>query len=98
MICFGLPKTNRRQLLASYLYRVKYVLYAILIYLAYQFIFKLVIPVYLASRKIKKQFREMNNRMEEQMRQQQGFAAEPQPSQPGTRVNPEDYIEFEEVK
>jgi len=77
---------------------VRYVLYAILIYIAYQFIFKLVIPVYLASRKIKKQFREMHSQMEEQRQQQQGFATQSPDPAPGTRANPGDYIEFEEVK
>lgn len=83
---------------ASYLCLVKYVLYAILVYIAYQFIFKLVIPVYLASRKIKKQFREMHSRMEEQMQQQQGFATRPADPKPEPGANPGDYIEFEEIK
>lgn len=77
---------------------MKYVLYAILIYLAYQFIFKLVIPVYMASRKIKKQFREMHSRMEEQMQKQQNFTTPHSDAPPASGVNPEDYIEFEEVK
>jgi hypothetical protein len=83
---------------------VKYVLYAILIYLAYQFIFKLVIPVYMASRKIKQGFREMQEKMQQQQsgydqgRQHQG--SDPQSSAPkaGPKANPGDYIEFEEVK
>lgn len=76
---------------------MKYVLLAIGLYLLYQFIFKLVIPVYTATRKIKKGFREMQNRMQEQMRQQQGFAPqEPAPKESGHKAG--DYIEFEEVK
>jgi len=77
---------------------VKYLLYAFLIYIAYQLIFKLFIPVYRASRKIKQGFREMQEKMQEQMRQQDGYA--PGPNQPKTNpgVNKDDYIEFEEVK
>ena len=83
---------------------MKYVLYAILIFLAYQLIFKLVIPVYRASKKIKQGFREMHEKMQEQQadfdrgRQPQGF--DPQSSAPktGPTANPGDYIEFEEVK
>jgi len=61
---------------------MKFVLYAILAYILYQFIFKLVIPVYLASRKIKKGFREMQSKMQEQsfdfsQRQQQGNTSQP---------------------
>jgi hypothetical protein len=82
---------------------VKYVLYAILIYLAYQFIFKLVIPVYMASRKIKQGFREMQEKMQqqsgfEQERQQNGFDPQNPSSKAGPKANPGDYIEFEEVK
>jgi hypothetical protein len=76
---------------------VKYVLYAILAWVLYQFIFKLVIPVYSATRKIKKGFREMNSRMEEQMRQQQSPSNPQQPS-PQPKPKAGEYIDFEEVK
>jgi hypothetical protein len=73
---------------------VKYVLFAILIYVLYQFIFKLVIPVYQTTRKIKKGFREMNSRMN-----QQGQPASPSSSQhSGPKAKAGDYIDFEEVK
>jgi hypothetical protein len=78
---------------------MKFVLYAILAYVLYQFIFKLVIPVFLASRKIKKGFHEMQNRMEEQMQQQQqGFTEQSSTPKPGPKSKAGDYIEFEEVK
>ena len=81
---------------------MKYILFAILAYILYQFIFKLVIPVYLASRKIKKGFREMQSRMQEQMQQQQqqqsGYAQQSESSQPDSKYKAGDYIEFEEVK
>lgn len=77
---------------------MKYVLLAIGLYLLYQFIFKLVIPVYIASRKIKKGFREMQNRMQEQMRQQQGYTPQQEPAPKESRPKAGDYIEFEEVK
>jgi predicted Holliday junction resolvase-like endonuclease len=79
---------------------VKYVLYAFLAYLLFVFVFRLVVPVYLASRKIKKGFREMHSRMEEQMRQQQAY--QEQQEQPRTTTKKEykagDYIDFEEMK
>jgi len=77
---------------------MKYVLYAILAYIIYQFIFKLVIPVYLASRKIKKGFKEMQSRMQEHMQQQQGYTPQPSASKPESKTKTGDYIEFEEVK
>ena len=77
---------------------MKYVLFAILAYILYQFIFKLVIPVYLASQKIKKGFREMQSRMQEQMQQQQGFTPQPSAPDSSSQSTAGDYIEFEEVK
>jgi predicted Holliday junction resolvase-like endonuclease len=85
---------------------MKYVFYAILLYLLYQFIFKLVIPVYITTKKVKKGFREMSarmnrsdgqNKMQEHMQQQQNNA--PQQEQPASpKHKAGDYIEFEEVK
>lgn len=75
---------------------MKYVLLAILAYILYQFIFKLVIPVYLATRKIKKGFREMHTRMQEQQ-QQQGFQPQPSAPKPEPKTKAGDYIDFEEV-
>ena len=77
---------------------VRYILFAILIYVAYQLIFGLVIPVYKTTRKLKKGFREMharmnqsdgNSRMQENRQQQQP----PTPQ----KENKDEYIDFEEV-
>jgi hypothetical protein len=76
---------------------MKYVLFALLVYLAYQFIFNLVIPVYRTSRRIRKGFKEMHSRM-----QQESSNAGQQPhdfkERSTARPDPDDYIEFEEVK
>ena len=90
-------KTGLAAKRAFYLCVVKYLLYALLIYLAYQFIFNLVIPVYRTSRRIKKGFREMHTRMQEEQQQQQQYSNRPAP-EPQPNVNPDDYIEFEEIK
>jgi hypothetical protein len=77
---------------------MRFLLYAFLIYLAYLFIFRFVIPVYLASRKIRKGFREMQEKMNEQYRQQQA-QANPTAAKNSTPKAPAgDYIEFEEIK
>ncbi len=70
-------------------------LWAILAYLLYQFIFRLVIPVYTTSRKIKKGFQEMQDRMKQQAggRDEQ---AQPKNSSPRSKIG--EYIDFEEVK
>ena len=73
-----------------------FILYALLAWFLYQFIFKLVIPVYKASRKIKKGFREMQEKMNEQYRQQQ--QQEPQQPARSSKAPAGDYLDFEEVK
>lgn len=76
---------------------MKYLLWALLAYLAYQFIFNLVIPVYKTSRRIKKGFREMHSRMQQETyhstRPATDFTAKNAAS-----PNRDDYIEFEEIK
>jgi len=72
---------------------VKYVLFIILIYVLYQFIFNLVIPVYQTTQKIKKGVRDMNARMN-----QQQHSSSSSPQNPVSKAKAEDYIDFEEVK
>ena len=80
---------------------VKIILIAILIYLAYQFIFNFLVPVYLTSRKIKKGFREMHQRMEEQYKATQGQNSQsttsPDTEKKKYQPKKDDYIEFEEL-
>jgi hypothetical protein len=53
----------------------------------------------MASRKIKKGFREMQSKMQEQMnQQQQSYRPQPSPSNPEPKKKGGDYIDFEEVK
>ena len=77
---------------------MRYLLYAFLIYLAYRLVFHFIIPIYKTTRQVKKQFREMHSRMEDQMNQQQ---ANEQTSTLHTENKKEqvgDYIDFEELK
>jgi hypothetical protein len=74
---------------------VRYILFAILIYVLYQFIVNLIIPVYQTTRKIKKGFEDMNSRMNQQ-KQQDSSPSSSQGS--GPKAKPGDYIDFEEVK
>jgi hypothetical protein len=70
-----------------------------LIYLLYKFIFDFIIPVYESSKKIKKQFGEMQEKMQNNMNQYQNQQKPAQQSQPAKPIQKEgDYIDFEEVK
>ena len=69
-----------------------------LLYLLYKLIFDFIIPIYHTTKKVKQQFGEMHQKMEDQMKQngqqQQGG---PAPKSHET-VSKDDYIEYEEVK
>ena len=60
-------------------------------YITYRFVVGFVIPVYRSTRQIKRQFREMHERMQAQQQQQ------PTP-EPEKKDQVGDYIEFEELK
>jgi len=80
---------------------LRIILIALLIYLAYKFIFQLVIPIYKTTKQVKKGFSEMQDQMNEQMRRQQNGQTGSQASeQPGFRKKEPagDYIDFEEIK
>ena len=74
---------------------LRFLFYAFLIYLGYKLVFDFIIPVIRTTRQVKRGFREMKNRMEEN-----GFtpgASQPQP-EPKKKEVPGDYIDYEEVK
>jgi len=75
----------------------KILLYAFLIYLGYKIIFQFIVPVYRTTRQVKKQFREMNERMNEYVKQQ-GEQSAPEKEPQIAKEKPGDYIEFEEIK
>ena len=66
-----------------------------LIYLLYKLIFNFIIPIYQSTKKIKKQFGEMQSKMQNEMNTYQN---QPKPQQQKPAPEKEgDYIEFEEV-
>jgi Sec-independent protein translocase protein TatA len=70
---------------------------ALMLYLAYKVIFRLIIPIYKTTRQVKKGFQDMQQKMDEQMRQQQNtHATNASPKNNGEPVG--DYIDFEEIK
>ena len=73
---------------------MRYILYALLAWFLYNLIFRLVIPVYIATRQMKKKVRQMQ---EEQIRQQE-FYQQPQSPKSASKPRSEDYIDFEEIK
>jgi len=78
---------------------VKYILIGILLYILYQFIFKLVVPVYSTAKNFKKGVRDMQDKINEQFRQQQQHTEQQDMKKPGEpKKQAGEYIDFEEVK
>ena len=77
---------------------LRYLFYAFLIYLAYRFVFGFVIPIYKTTRQVKKQFREMNQRMQDHVNEQQSSQQTSTPTPENRKEPAGDYIDFEEVK
>jgi len=77
---------------------LRYLFFAFLIYLAYRLVFHFIIPIYKTTRQVKKQFREMHSRMENNMSQQQPYQQPATPATENKKQQGGDYIEFEELK
>jgi len=77
----------------------KALLYIFLIYLAYQFIFNFLVPVYKTTQRLKKGFREMHEHMNDSANGKQNSTAQQTQSagDPGKKTVG-DYIDFEEIK
>lgn len=67
-----------------------------LLYLLYKFIFDFIIPIYESSKRIKKQFGEMQEKMQNDMNTYQSQQRPPHPEPASKKEG--DYIDFEEVK
>jgi len=81
----------------------RFFLLLIALYVAYKLVFDLIIPVFRASRQVHRQFRTMNEHMQQQANTAQNGWQGEQPRQPNKTSRPaqpskEDYIDFEEVK
>ena len=77
---------------------MRYLLYAFLIYLAYRMVFHFIIPIYKTTRQVKKQFREMHSRMQDNMGQQPPYQQPVTPATENKNQQAGDYIDFEELK
>lgn len=69
-----------------------------LLYILYRLIFDFIIPIYQTTKKVKKQFGEMHDKMQDQMNkfnQQQSTAASKPENEPKRN---EEYIDYEEIK
>jgi len=73
----------------------KYIFWAIAVYFLVRFIFNFVIPVYRATRQMKNQVRDFQQRMQGQQGQEETFQQTPSNK---SSLKEGDYIDFEEIK
>jgi hypothetical protein len=70
-----------------------------LVYLAYQFIFNFLVPVFKTTQQVKKRFREMHEQMNKSQNEGQYSSSQQAQSSHGPGKNAGDeYIDFEEIK
>ena len=73
----------------------------LLIYILYKLIFDFIIPIYRTTKRVKKQFGEMQSKMQEQMNTNSYRGNQQQSSAKSTKEEPlkrEEYIDYEEIK
>ncbi len=73
-----------------------FLFYCFLAYLLYNIIFKFVIPVYRATKQVKRGFRDMQDRMNQHAQQPNTHNKTTKASEPVAKKD--EYIDFEEVK
>jgi hypothetical protein len=76
---------------------LRYILYALGIYFLARFIVELVIPVYRTTRQVRRQFKDMKERMESMQDTPPGNGSQ-RPAPDAQKVPKEDYLDFEDVK
>ena len=74
----------------------------LLIYILYKLVFDFIIPIYQTTRRVKRQFGEMNDKMQEKMNSDR-YRDNQQQNSPWSKstqdpVNNEEFIDYEEIK
>jgi Sec-independent protein translocase protein TatA len=77
---------------------LKYLFWALAIYFLVRFIFNFVIPVYRATRQMRGQMRDFQQKMQGQQGSQESFEQNATSQKEKSSVKEGDYIDFEEIK
>lgn len=78
------------------IFRILFELFVL--YLIYKLIFDFIIPVYQTTKTVKQKMGEMQQKMNEQAKQQQASQFKAAEKETSPKADKQDYIEFEEVK
>lgn len=75
------------------------VLELLFIYFLYRLVFDFILPIYRSSRKVHEHMKNMQQRMEDQIRHERQYRQPSQtPPQAEVKAKDEEYIDYEEVK
>jgi hypothetical protein len=77
---------------------LKIFLLCFFLYILYRFVFEFLLPVYKATQKIKKGFRDMHEKANENINQQENTSAAGPNNNSSKKQTLGEYIDFEEVK
>jgi hypothetical protein len=77
---------------------LRFLFYAFLLYLAFRLIFDFIIPVYKTTKRVRKGFRDMHERMNQHTEQYQQKSNTQQTQNNNNKGGAGDYIDFEEIK
>ncbi|ODT35663.1 MAG: hypothetical protein BGN92_00805 [Sphingobacteriales bacterium 41-5] len=77
---------------------MSYILLALFILIMYNFVTRFVLPIYMTSKRVKEQFRNIREHQEAYQKQYQQQQHPPQQEAPKEKEKVGEYIEFEEVK
>ncbi len=77
---------------------LSFLFYGFLLYILFKLVVSFIIPVYRTTKQVKKSFREMQERMQEQQQQAGTYQQQQDATAPGQKKPLGDYIDFEEVR
>jgi hypothetical protein len=79
---------------------LRFILIALAVYVLYKLVFDLIIPIFRATRQVRKQFRNMQQHMQQQASRHQPDQATNnfQQNTPPKKTATGEYIDFEEIK
>lgn len=76
---------------------IKIIIQLVAFYLLYKLVFDFIIPVFKTTNQVKKQFKDVQEKMN-QFNQQETASTSENINRPKTAPSREDYIDFEEIK
>lgn len=75
---------------------LRFLIYALGFYLLFRLIFNFIIPLFMTTRQVRKQFNDIKNKMQDQVNDP--YTPQTRETPKPEKVSKDDYIDFEEVK